>query len=69
MEAWKKRALELVLGLAITNKKHPAVVPYTPQKTQVSRPENPYFRRVAPEAHGIPSQRLTDGLLRRRGKP
>lgn len=58
MEQWKKRALELILGLAITNKKYPAVVPYTPQKTKISEPEHPYFRRVAPETHGIPSARI-----------
>ena len=55
MEKWKKRALELVLGLAVTNKKYPAVVPYTPQKTRQSGEERPYFRRVMPEAHGIPT--------------
>ncbi len=58
MEQWKKRALELVLGLAVTNKKYPAVVPYTPQKTQISQSERPYFRRVAPETHGIPTSRI-----------
>ena len=58
MEKWKKRALELVLGLAVTNKKYPAVVPYTPQKTRQSMEERPYFRRVMPETQGIPTSRI-----------
>lgn len=62
MEAWKKRSLELVLGLALTNKSNPAVVPYTPQKTQISREERPYFKRSTPEAHGIPSSRIIEML-------
>lgn len=69
MEQWKKRALELVLGLSVTNKKHPAVVPYAPQKTQISKEEHPYFRRALPEAHGIPTSRIISMLKALEGDP
>ncbi len=62
MEKWKKCSLELVLGLAITNKKHPAVVPFVPQKTEISKREFPYFRRATPDEHGIPTARIVEML-------
>jgi len=45
MESYKKRAIELITGLAIEEKKNPAVVGYTPSKTSVSGDENKYFIR------------------------
>ena len=62
MEAWKKRSLELVLGLALTNKQNPAVVAYAPQKLEITKEERPYFKRSSPEAHGIPSARMIEML-------
>ena len=62
MEQWKKRSLELVVGLALTNKQNPAVVPYRPQKTEITKEERPYFKRSSPEGHGIPSGRIVEML-------
>ena len=59
---WKNRALELVVGLAFTNKKNPATIPYSPSKTEVSGFEAKYFRRTSPERCGISSKRIYDML-------
>lgn len=39
MENWKKRAIELITGLAFTAKPDPSVVAPYPQKTEIMRPE------------------------------
>ena len=44
MENFKKRAIDLVLGLAITEDKVPSVIPYEPSKTWVSSQERKYLR-------------------------
>ena len=59
---WKNRALELVVGLAFTNKKNPATIPYFPSKTEVSGVETKYFRRTSPERCGISSKRIYEML-------
>ena len=59
---WKKRAIELVTGLAITGKKNPAAVPYVPQKTEISLLEVKHFKRTSPERRGISSRRIYDML-------
>ena len=59
---WKKRAIDLVIGLAFTNKKNPATVPYSPSKTEISGLEVKYFRRTTPERRGVSSKRLYDML-------
>ncbi len=58
MDKWKKRALELITGLAFTGKKYPSVVPYVPSKLSYAREEKRYFHRSSPERHGICSSRL-----------
>ena len=58
MERWVKRTIELGTGIAFTGKANPSVIPYYPQKTEISGVERPYFRRVAPERRGISSGRL-----------
>ena len=45
MEDFKKKGLELMVGLAVTEKARPEVIPYEPQKLFVSGPEAQYFRR------------------------
>lgn len=45
MENYKKRALELITGLAIEEKKNPAVVGYTPSKTAINGNESSHFPR------------------------
>lgn len=62
MNKWKIRAVELLTGLAFTNKKNPAVIPYIPSKTEISRPEIKHFRRTVPERRGISSKRIYNML-------
>ena len=46
-------------------KKHPAVIPYAPQKTSVDAGyEEPYFKRSRPEKHGVPSSLVAEYLRR-----
>ena len=59
---WKKRAVELIVGLAFTNKKNPATISYSPSKTEISGFEQKYFRRTTPERRGISSKRIYDML-------
>lgn len=58
MEKWKIRAVELLSGLAFTGKQNPAVVPFKPQKTEVSHFEEKELIRSTPERHGISSGRI-----------
>lgn len=58
MERWVKRAISLGVGLAFTGKRNPSVIPYYPQKTEVSGEEKRYFPRTFPEHVGISSGRM-----------
>ena len=58
MERWIKRTLELATGIALSTRPDPSVIPYYPQKTEISGTEEQYFRRTAPEKKGISSRRL-----------
>ena len=58
MERWIKRTIEFGAGLAFTGKSNPSVIPYYPQKTEVSGYEEQYFRRIHPERAGVSSGRL-----------
>ena len=58
MERWFKRTIELGTGLIFTGKQNPSVIPYYPQKTEISGSEKPYFRRTSPEKKGVSSGRL-----------
>lgn len=62
MERWKKRMVDMVAGLALAEEKDPSVIPYIPQKTEVSDRDTPYFRRSAPERHGMSSHVLCEML-------
>lgn len=62
MEKWKKRAVELATAIAIGDKAFPAVIPYRPQKTSVSAPELPFFRRSTPSKHGISPRKIRSML-------
>ena len=62
MSKWKKRAIELVTGLAFTGKSNPAVIPYIPSKTEISGIETKHFKRTSPEKRGISSKRIYDML-------
>ena len=58
MEKWIKRVISLGSGLFLTGKINPSVVPYYPQKTEISGDEEKYFPRVHPERVGVSSGRL-----------
>ena len=58
MERWVKRTIELGAGLVFTGKMDPSVIPYYPQKTEVSGVEEQYFHRTTPEKKGVSSGRL-----------
>ena len=58
MEKWKKRSIELISGLSLSDKKNPAVVPYLPKKTRLCARESLYFARVSPEKQGISTATL-----------
>ena len=58
MERWVKRTIELGAGLVFTGKTNPSVIPYYPQKTEISGVEEQYFHRTHPEKKGVSSGRL-----------
>ncbi len=58
MERWIKRTIELGAGLVFTGKSNPSVIPYYPQKTEISGEEEQYFHRTYPEKKGVSSGRL-----------
>lgn len=58
MEKWTKRSIDFIMGLALTGKKNPSVVPYRAAKTEISGKETRYFRRERPERHGVSSLHL-----------
>jgi len=60
METYKKNGLELISNLALSNKKYPAVVKYTPSKTKEPCDEERSLPRVAPERVGVPSSLIID---------
>ena len=62
MEKWKKRSVDLLTSLAFGSKGSPSVIPYYPQKTDVSGVESRYFVRSTPERHGISSKRIYNML-------
>lgn len=62
MEKWKKRSIDLLTSLAFGSRGNTSVVPYYPQKTEISSYETKYFKRVVPEKHGISSKRIYNML-------
>ena len=58
MENYKKKSLELISNLALEYKGKPAVIPYSPQKSEISGYERKSLKRSTPEHHGIPSEVL-----------
>ena len=58
MDKWLKRTLDLGVGIALTGRENPSVIPYYPQKTEISGPEEKYFKRTDPESKGVSSGRL-----------
>jgi len=68
MEKWKKRAVDLFASLALGGEGRASVVPYYPQKTEVSGSEERFFKRSSPEAHGISSKRIYNILSELEGE-
>ena len=69
MEKWMKKTVELVSGLVLTNKPYPSVVPYAPQKTDISKREKRFFKRMKPEDVGVSSIRLYRMLAELEAEP
>lgn len=68
MEKWKKRFVDLMSSLAFGSEGNPAVIPYAPQKTEISRGEDRFFPRAVPEKHGISSRRIFNMLCELEGE-
>jgi len=63
MEKWKKRSVDLLSSLSFGSKDGSlSVIPYYPQKTEISRYEERELIRSVPEKHGISSARLYNML-------
>ena len=62
MEKWIKRSVDLLTSLSFGADRNPSVVPYYPQKTEISGVSSPYFRRSTPEKMGISSSRIYNML-------
>lgn len=58
MKKWKKRAIELIAALSLSDKKYPSVIPYQPKKTRLCPKEPTYFTRVSPEKNGVSTATL-----------
>ena len=59
MERWVRRTIELGTGLIYSTKPNISVIPYYPQKTEVSGKDEKYFHRSYPEKVGVSSGRLS----------
>lgn len=66
---WKRRAIELVTGLAFTNKAYPSVIRYSPSKTEISKFEAKHLKRTTPERRGVSSQKICDMLSQLEAEP
>ena len=62
MEKWRMRAIDLLTSLAFGGRGEVSVVPYYPQKINISGREGKYFPRTIPEKKGISSMRLYNML-------
>lgn len=62
MENWLKRAATLITSLSFGSDTSPSVVPFYPQKLEVSGEEKRYFSRSLPERYGISSGRIYNML-------
>ena len=58
MDKWLKKTIELGAGLFFTGKSNPSVIPYYPQKVEISGEEERYFVRTYPEHMGVSSGRI-----------
>ena len=59
MEKWKKRSVDLLTSLYLgASEEGSSVIPYYPQKCEISSSERRYFHRSTPEKQGISSRRI-----------
>ncbi len=59
MEKWKKRSVDLLTSLYLgALEESSSVIPYYPQKCEVSSSERRFFHRSTPEKQGISSRRI-----------
>ena len=69
MENWTRRAIELVTGIALTNKKYPSPIPYYPQKTAINASEERIYERTSPDKVGIRASAIANMLARLESEP
>ena len=69
MEIYKKKGLELISNLALSNNREPAVVRYYPQKTKIGKIEAPSLPRIAPENAGISSSVISSLISELEAEP
>ncbi len=62
MNRWQRRSVDLFFSLSAKDGEDPSVVPYYPQKTEISGEEQRYFVRSSPERHGVSSIRIYNML-------
>ncbi len=58
MEAWMKRTADFAVGLALSERRNPSVIPYRPSKTEIMSAERPTLGRKAPRSLGVSERRL-----------
>lgn len=63
MEKWKKKAVELLEGLAISKSKSPSVITPYPSKTDISKKDSSHLRRATLKSADV-SPRVIENLLR-----
>lgn len=61
MEKWKKRAVNLLTSVVFGGEKM-SVIPYYPQKIEISKVQGRDIPRSIPEAHGVSSKRIYNML-------
>lgn len=69
LEKWVMKSMELLLKLSFLGKKNPAVIPYSPQKCEISHYEEPSFHKVKPEKRGVANSIIYKMLDRLENEP
>ncbi len=58
MEAWMKRAADFAVGLALSERHSPSVIPYRPRKCELMTEEHRTLPRISPRAAGVSVRKL-----------
>lgn len=68
MDKWLKRSVELLTSISFGKDGDVSVVPYYPQKTEISASEAKYFKRTTPESASVSSKRIYNMLCELEGE-